>query len=154
MSISKGIHRPGEVLTGNTTFYTAYSLVDITDSGNSDPKGNSVSFQQAQNLNSLIQALSLRTQLVLSSINSSSTQLDDFEFGSLYTGEHTVWVFKFATETVDVFAKEEDKMYFAHEDVHGVPIHDGLTETASIESFFNTTSDINKNIYFKTSDSL
>ena len=32
MSISKGIHRPGEVLTGNTTSYTAYSLVDITDS--------------------------------------------------------------------------------------------------------------------------
>ena len=154
MSTTKGIHRPGEVLTGNTTFYTAYSLVDITDSGNSDPKGNSVSFQQAQNLNSLIQALSLRTQLVLSSITSSSTLLDDYEFGSLFSGEHTLWIFKFATETLDVFAKEEDKMYFAHQDVHGVPIHTGLDEYASIESFFNTASDINKNIYFKTSDSL
>ena len=63
-------------------------------------------------------------------------------------------IFKFATETVDVFAKEDDKLYFAHEDVHGVPIHDSLDETASIESFFNTESDINKNIYFKTSDLL
>lgn len=151
---TKGNYRPGEVLTGNTTFYTAFSLVDITDSGDSDPKGNTVSFQQAQNLNSLIQALSLRTQLVLSSITNSSTTLDDYEFGSLFSGEHTVWIFKFATETVDIFTKDEDPMYFAHEDVHGVPIHDGLTETASIESFFNTTSDINKNIYFKTSDSL
>ena len=114
---TKGNYRPGEVLTGNTTFYTAFSLVDITDSGDSDPKGNTVSFQQAQNLNSLIQALSLRTQLVLSSITNSSTTLDDYEFGSLFSGEHTVWVFKFATETVDIFAKDDDKMYFAHEDV-------------------------------------
>ena len=30
---TKGNYRPGEVLTGNTTFYTAFSLVDITDSG-------------------------------------------------------------------------------------------------------------------------
>jgi hypothetical protein len=151
---SKGIHRPGEVLTGNTTFYTAFTLVDITDTGNSDPKGNSLSFQQAQNLNSLIQALSLRTQLVLSSVTKNSADLGDYEFGTLYTGEHTFWIFKFATETVDVFAKEDDKLYFAHEDVHGVPIHDSLDETASIESFFNTESDINKNIYFKTSDLL
>ena len=109
MSSTKGIHRPGEVLTGNTTFYTAYSLVDITDTGDSDPKGNTVSFQQAQNLNSLIQALSLRTQLVLSSITSSDVDLSDYEFGSLFTGTHKVWVFKFASEAQDVFAKREDK---------------------------------------------
>tara|TARA_B100000965_G_scaffold200677_1_gene167558 strand:+ start:200 stop:664 length:465 start_codon:yes stop_codon:yes gene_type:complete len=154
MSSTKGIHRPGEVLTGNTTFYTAYSLVDITDTGDSDPKGNTVSFQQAQNLNSLIQALSLRTQLVLSSITSSDVDLSDYEFGSLFTGTHKVWVFKFASEAQDVFAKREDKMFFATEDTHGVPIHDSLTETASIESFFNTMSDVNKNMYFKYSDSL
>ena len=53
---TKGIHRPGEMLTGNTTFFIAYTLVDITDSGNSDPKNSSVTFRQAQNLNSLIQA--------------------------------------------------------------------------------------------------
>ena len=40
-------------------------------------------------------------------------------------------------------------MYFAHEDVHGVPPHDGLTETASIELPIKQFH-INKNIYFKT----
>ena len=72
----------------------------------------------------------------------------------MYTGEHTFWIFKFATETVDVFAKEDDKLHFAHEDVHGVPIHDSLDETASIELPLIQNPDINKNIYFKTSDLL
>ena len=154
MSTTKGNYRPAEVLTGNTTFYQAYTLVDITDSGNSDPKGNSTSFQQAQNLNSLIQALSLRTQLVLSSISPSTDDVSNYEFGSLYAGSHSIWIFKFATEAQDVFAKEDDKLYFAREDVNNVPIHTDLDETASIESFFNCVSDVNKNIYFKTSDSL
>ena len=35
MSILQGISN-GEVLTGNTTFYTAFTLVDITDPCNSD----------------------------------------------------------------------------------------------------------------------
>ena len=36
------------MLTGNTTFFIAYTLVDITDSGNSDPKNSSVTFRQAE----------------------------------------------------------------------------------------------------------
>ena len=50
------------------SFFIAYTLVDITDSGNSDPKNSSVTFRQAQN-QTIIQALSLRTQLVLSSVD-------------------------------------------------------------------------------------
>ena len=78
-----GTYRPAEVVSGEVDFYRAYTLVDITDTGNSDPKGNTATFKQAQNLNSLIQTLSLRTQLILSSVSLYTSQdLNDYDFGS------------------------------------------------------------------------
>ena len=152
---TKGIHRPGEMLTGNTTFFIAYTLVDITDSGNSDPKNSSVTFRQAQNLNSLIQALSLRTQLVLSSVDVKLSQdLSDYDFGSDFTGSHTVWIYKFASETDDIFRKGDDPLFFARDDVHGVPTYIGLDETASVSESFDCNDSNSKNMYFSFSESL
>lgn len=156
MSIpTKGIHRPGEMLTGNTTFYIAYTLVDITDTGDSDPKNNTHTFKQAQNLNSLIQALSLRTQLVLSSVDVlSNEQMAQHEFGTNFTDSHTVWKFAFASEVNDIFRKGTDDLFFAKDDVHGVPIHIGLDDTANISESFDSKADNSKNIYFSFSESL
>ena len=151
---TKGLNRPGEVLTGNTTFYTAVTLVDITDSGNSDPKNNTLPFRQAQNLNTLIQVLSLRTQLVLSSVDTITADISDYTFGTNYSGEHAIWIFKFACETLDVYTKGDDNLYFAKDDVDNVPVHLGLSETANITAMFNSKSTTEKNIYFTFSESL
>lgn len=151
---TKGLNRPGEVLTGNTTFYTAVTLVDITDSGNSDPKNSTPSFRQAQNLNTLIQVLSLRTQLVLSSVDTITADLSDYDFGTNYSGEHAIWIFKFACETLDVYTKGNDNLYFAKDDADNVPIHLGLSETVDMPAMFNSKSTAEKNIYFTFSESL
>lgn len=146
-----GAYRPAEVLSGDNDFYTAYSLIDITDSGYTNPKGGSIPFKQAQNLNTLIQILSLRTQLVLSSIDLlEAVDLSEYDFGSEYTGIHNVWVFRYATETSDVWRKDDDPLYFSKNDCDSVPIHLDLHETVSTVNYFKT-SDIYKNLYFTMS---
>lgn len=149
-----GTYRPAEVVSGEVDFYRAYTLVDITDTGNSDPKGNTATFKQAQNLNSLIQTLSLRTQLILSSVSLYTFQdLNDYDFGSNHTGTHSIWTLKFATETTDVWNKDNDGVFLANADCHGIPINTDLDETALISNIFET-SDNNKNLYFTMSHSL
>ena len=44
------------------TEYNVFTLVDITDTNESNPKGGTKTYKQAQNLNSLIQCLSMRSQ--------------------------------------------------------------------------------------------
>lgn len=150
-----GIYRPNEVLTGDIDFYYAYTLVDITDTANTNPKGNTNSYRQAQNLNSLIQALSLRSQLVLSSVSELKNQdLSDYDFGNSFSGVHTVWVFKFASEKANIWAKEDNPVFFAEQDTNIVPIHLGLDETALISDYFNSLNSETKNIYFTFSESL
>ena len=51
--MSYRLNRPGENLTGNIEFFTCLTLVDITDTGNSNPAGGDP-YEQAQNLNSLL----------------------------------------------------------------------------------------------------
>ena len=56
MPIQKnGTGRPGEHLTGDIEYFTAYTRVDVTDSGITDPNsGNADGYNQAQNLNVLL----------------------------------------------------------------------------------------------------
>jgi len=147
-----GVHRPAEVLSGNTDFYSAFTLVDITDTGNSNPKGNIKSFKQAQNLNTLIQILSMRTQLVLSSVKKLESQdLTEYDFGSELIGTHDIWILKFATETTDVWKKNDNPVYFANMDCSDVPVNTELDETAVINHRFETSGN-NKNLYFTMSE--
>lgn len=142
-----GIRRPAEVLTGDMDFLTAYTLVDITDSGNTNPKGTTLTYKQAQNLNSLIQSLSMRTQLVLSSVNILLDQdLTNYSFGSDYSGLHTVWAFDFASEQPDVWRKDNDLAFFATQDVDQVPVYTELTNSLDINDYFTTYTNL-KNIY-------
>jgi hypothetical protein len=152
----RATYRPTEVLTGDTDFFQAYSLVDITDTGFYDPKNSTNPYKQAQNLNSLIQALSLRTQLVLSSVTILTNQdLADYNFGTDYTGLNTIWLFKFASEKVDSWQKGLDNVYFATDDVDKVPIFTGLDETATISNARIDTKSVNsKNLYFIGSKNL
>ena len=57
--------RTGENIGANIEYFTCYTLVDITDTGIFDPHLGS-DYEQAQNLNSLLQAISLGSQPVLS----------------------------------------------------------------------------------------
>jgi hypothetical protein len=150
-----GISRPAEVLTGSTDFYTIYTLIDITDSGIVSPKVDAKGFFQAQNLNTFIQSISLRSQPVLSSVEMLSAEnLSNHQFGSNFTGIHNIWVLKFASETRDAWRKDTNNVYLLKQDFDTMPIHITLDETAVINPESVDTSTVNKNTYFKFSENI
>lgn len=132
-------------------WYTAYTLVDITESGVTNSKTEDVAgYNQQQNLNTLIQLISLRSQPVQYSMTTLKAQdLVNYKFGTVFQGLHTVWQFKFASEHTDVFRKDEDSTYFLTHDCDGVAFTANLSESVNFTTpIFNTTDSKNKNIYF------
>lgn len=141
-----GTARSTENIGGDPDFFTVYTLVDITDTGISDSRVTPVKpYNQAQNLNSLIQCVSLRVQPNLISVDKLTGEaMADHEFGSAFTGSQTVWVLKFATERSGYIDEAKLKA-----DVDGLPMLTGLDETATFSTaVFNSLSNTNKNIYF------
>lgn len=142
--------RPGEYIGGNIEYFTCYTLADITDSGVYDPAGGTA-YEQAQNLNSLMQAISLGSQPILASVEKlTAADVGDFEFGDDFTGEHNVWILRFASErtgsiTVATLVR----------DIAGLPVYDDLDETATFDNgVFETANNSQKNTYFVRNDDL
>ena len=149
---TNGTARSGEYFSGNMDFFTVYTLVDITDTGASDPRVVPIlPYQQAQNLNSIVQLVSLRIQPVLVQVDVYENEdMADYDFGSVFTGNQTVWVLKFATERAG-FTRPE----LLRQDADGLPIISGLEETAVFSTdVLSTMSATEKNIYFIQHDTL
>jgi hypothetical protein len=142
--------RTGEVVGGNIEYFTCYTLIDITDTGVYDPAAGTA-YEQAQNLNVLLQAVSLGSQPILASVEKLvAADMDDFEFGSDFTGNHNMWILRFASErvgsiTVDTLVR----------DIDGLPIYTDLDETAVFDGdVFETNAADQKNTYFVRNDNL
>ena len=54
---TKGTQRPTEVIGRNTSFYSIYTLIDVTDANVSSPKTDVKKFYQSQNLNTFMQVI-------------------------------------------------------------------------------------------------
>ena len=142
--------RTGEFVGSNIEFFTCYMLVDITDTGVYDPAGGKA-FEQAQNLNLLLQAISLGSQPTLSSVERVNEEpMADYEFGTSFTGNQNIWVLRFASErqgSITVLTLQRD--------VAGLPVYINLDETATfVSNVFETTDPATKNIYFIRNDNL
>jgi len=144
MITPKGTARGAENLGGDMDFFTAYTLVDITDTGVSDP-APSKGYNQAQNLNAMIQMIGLRTQPVMISVDRiENDSLADYDFGSNFSGTADIWMLKFATERSG-YTTESTLI----SDSNGLPVATGLDETVTISpAVLNSTSATAKNIYF------
>jgi hypothetical protein len=142
--------RTGEVIGGNIEYFTCYTLVDITDSGVYDPTAGN-SYEQAQNLNVLLQAISLGSQPILSSVEKIvAVDLADYDFGSDFTGNQNVWILRFASERVGSITTTS-----LVRDIDGLPVYDDLEETAVFDTnVFETNAADQKNIYFYRNDNL
>ena len=57
MTARNSTARTGEFIGGNVEYFTCYTLIDITDTGVYDPTAGQT-YEQAQNLNALLQAIS------------------------------------------------------------------------------------------------
>ncbi len=153
---TKSNQRPTEVIGRNTSFYTVYTVIDVTDANVSSPKVNAKKFHQSQNLNTFMQVIGLRTQPVISSVVKLESQsMTDYNFGNDFTGSQTVWILKFVSETEGAWRKDNVETALLLEDFNFVPIHDGLDETATIDGdIINTDNEDKLNTYFKFSENI
>lgn len=142
--------RTGEYIGGNIEYFTCYTLVDVTDSGIYDPTAGN-SYEQAQNLNALLQAISLGSQPILSSVEKIvAADLADYDFGTDFTDNHNVWILRFASERVGSITTTS-----LVRDIDGLPVYDDLDETAVFDTnVFETNDAEQKNIYFYRNDNL
>lgn len=152
-----GTGRPGEHLTGDIEYFTAYTLVDVSDTGITDPNSpDTKGYNQSQNLNVLLQLTGLRAQPIVSSVLKRETQdMADYSFGSAFSGSQTVWLVKFATEYKGAWAKAGDNTFYLVNDCDGVAVTTGLDDTVTFAAnTFNTSDATNKNLYFVRNDNL
>jgi len=148
--MSQSTGRTGEVIGGNIEFFSCYTLVDITDTGVYDPNAGTT-YEQAQNLNALLQAISLGSQPIMSSVEKIvAADVADYDFGSDFTGNHNMWVLRFASERVGSITVAS-----LVRDIDGLPVYDDLDETATFDSnVFETNDPTQTNIYFVRNDNL
>lgn len=152
-----GTGRPGEHLTGDIEYFTAYTLVDVSDSGITDPNNpDTTGYNQSQNLNVLLQLTGLRAQPIVSSVLKREAQdMADYSFGSAFSGSQTMWLVKFATEYKGAWANASDDTYHLVNDCDGVAVTTGLDDTVAFAAnAFNTTDAANMNLYFVRNDNL
>ena len=70
-------------------YYTAYTLVDITNTNESKITKNKGAFLQQQNLNTLIQTIGIRSQPLDIQVTVEMAQdIVNYEFGKRYQGLH------------------------------------------------------------------
>tara|TARA_B100001094_G_C18124233_1_gene768575 strand:+ start:1114 stop:1533 length:420 start_codon:yes stop_codon:yes gene_type:complete len=131
--------------------YSAYTLVDITNTNVNQSKKLLVQSNQQQNLNTLVQSVGLRSQPIDPVVSVLMTQdIVNYEFGNAYQGLHTVWRLDFSIEHNDVFNKNGNKTFHLLNDCDGVAIYTNLEETTELKTkSFETISTKLVNLYFK-----
>lgn len=130
--------------------YRGYTLVDITNTGVTKYCQQQEKLRnQQRNWEAVNQLLGLRTQLMkLDQLEIIHKDVDEFEFGSLYTGIHKIWAFDFVVEYRDVYRFNDNEFKILIDDFNNVPIIVGLEETACFQKSLFYTYAENKNIYF------
>ena len=113
------------------SLFTAYTLVDISNTQETKHDRNRLQFFQQQNLNTLVQTIGLRSQPLDIGVQAIMTQdIVDYGFGKQYQGLHTVWKMQFSIEHSEVLSDLSQLL----NDCNGIPIYTGLEETAEINS--------------------
>jgi hypothetical protein len=109
--------------------YTIHTLIDITNSGVITPKSDHIGFHQEQNLNTFLQIIGMRTQVLNYKIDiKKRTKLEKYNFGSLFNKTSTVWSLMFVPEATFPWNKEGNITELLYQDFNYMPIHTGLEE--------------------------
>jgi len=132
-----------------TANFALYTLVDITDTSVTNPRQSKQGFYQAQNLNSFVQTISLRTQPDILSVKSlGNKDLKKFNFGSEYK-KRKVWKIEFTCENPSAWVRENNPVALLEQDFNMVPVHLGLKENTKFpQPIVDTVSDEYRNTYF------
>lgn len=123
--------------------YKIITLVDITRSNPDRTETDRIKLGQQANFNSLIQAIGLRANVEWSTDPKRHS-------GSLplpLIGKAVHWTWEFDVERDDVFLKDDNPVGLLLEDLHGVPIVNGLNTTVDIFPSALQTRGDNANIW-------
>ena len=118
--------------------YRIITLVDITRTNAVKTESDQLKILQQNNFNSLRQAIELRSNIEW---NRDPEKRDGrLPFG--LEGNAVYWFWEFDVEREDLFLANNDPVALLKDDLHGVPIIIGLTETAEIKpAAFQTKGD-------------
>lgn len=133
----------------NLSFYTGYTLADITATGVTRMVNDKQRNQQ-RNWETILQTIGLKAQpLFIDTPVCSNIDVSYFNFGEMYSGKQNIWMFNFAVEHAEVFKQGNDEVAMLHEDFNQIPFTVGLDETTGFILPIFYTSGAIKNIYFK-----
>ena len=132
--------------------YHIHTLVDITDSGFTDPRlSESTQYNQAQNLNVILQTISMRAQPMDYSVSRiSMVNYKSLGFGKAHTGSGSVWHMIFHTDTEMPWLHDGDPVFHLKSELHGMVFVDGLTNTVKFQNNVFSTHGGNCNIVVST----
>jgi len=130
--------------------FTCYTLVDITRTGVIRNSGDDLARNQQRNWETLIQCIGLRTQPQhIAGPESFEVNMDEFEFGEMYTGRQRIWAMRWAVESTGIYELNNDPFGGLLADFDQVPIITGLDETARFLLPIFYPHGAIKNIYFE-----
>ena len=109
--------------------YEIITLVDITRSNARRDEIDPVKKNQQANFNSLLQAIELRSNVEWDKDPIKHTGVLP---ANTSDGKANHWRWQFTVEREAVFEKNNDPVALLREDLHGVPIIDGLEDTANL----------------------
>lgn len=131
--------------------YQGFTLVDITPTGILSQKtDNILERSQQRNYETVVQILSLRTQVKMLDCWNITKDVSGYQFGIDYKGEHQIWSFLFSVEYQNIYASGPDMYGCLRNDFSYIPIITNLKETAEFEKNMFYTSGTQNNIYFKS----
>jgi hypothetical protein len=134
----------------NLQFFAGYSLIDITATGVTRANSDEQQRNQQRNWETVVQCMGLRTQpqnIQLPVLYQDD--LENYEFGDMYTGKHNIWTWTWMVEQTDVYDLPNKPFGGLQQDFEQVPIVTFLEETARFMlPIFYPYGSI-KNIYFK-----
>jgi hypothetical protein len=123
--------------------YQLITLVDITRTNPSRSETDQHMLKQQANFNTLLQSIGLRSNVTW--ITDPKEQVG--RLPAPLEGKATHWVWTFDIEREDTFLKDGDPVGLLLEDLHGVPVIDGLNNTAIIDPAAFQTQGENINIW-------
>ncbi len=123
--------------------YKIVTLVDITRADPDKKEKDQVKINQQANFNTLVQTIGIRSNItwVKDPQKKTGALPDDIE------GKATHWIWEFDSEREDTFLKNNDSAGLLKDDLHGVPIIDGLENSTDITPAAFQTRNGNQNTW-------
>jgi hypothetical protein len=123
--------------------YQIVTLVDITRTNPSRAETDQHLLAQQANFNTLLQSIGLRSNVTWDADPKELTGVLPHPLN----GKANHWIWTFEVERDQVFTKDGDPVGLLLEDLHGVPVIDGLNNTAIVDPAAFQTQGENINIW-------